>query len=170
MWQQPGFRFLPLGPDGAALWPPGYVPRPAGGLPTPAQTESRLQQHERVEANRQAGRGWAGGTLNLPRTPHNPAPATQPLLQSATPRYVVLPTSVVWRALELIRYHGRPIQVAELAADMRRPVNNVRAAVQPWLERGVLRRVDGGVARNGAQRSDLALGRYVHRVHGKAGA
>lgn len=161
--------FLPLDAAGAALWPPGYVPQFALGMASAARTVSNLRAHERVEVNRQSGRGWAGGTLNLPRTPHNSAPPP-PVKPAAPAGYLVLPGSLVWRALELIRYHGRPIRVAELAADMRRPARHVRAGMQPWIARGVVKLVDGDVARNGITRRDIALGRKVHQVRVKVGA
>lgn len=174
---RPFLRFLPLDANGAAIWPPGYVPTAHLRMATPAQTESRLRQHEQAEGNREAARGWAGNTLALPNTPHaNAAPAmmrkTAMAPEGPRSEYLVHGESVVWRALELIRFHGRPIGVGELAADLGRPRTNVRASLQPWIARGVLCLVAGArpdangigcwTARDEVR--DVALGVRAHVV------
>lgn len=145
-WQGPGFQFLPLDEHGAAIWPPGYVPLAAGRMPTAAQTEARMQQHERVAEDRARARGWAGNTFDMANTPTMPAPKMMaapaaPLREPPPPggkAWRVAPDSHIWRVLTRLRRYGRPLTMGEVADAIGTTRNIARASMQAWLERKVL--------------------------------
>lgn len=164
-WQQPGFTFLPLDEHGAAIWPPGYVPQAAAGARSNARVEADALAHTHVERQRREATGWAGNTFDKANTPHNQAaPGWLEAKPAALPerQWRVADDAYIWLALQCIDRKRRPITVYELADALGTDRNCARAAMQPWLERQVLRLVEPAVPplvqRGYKPQRDFALG------------
>ena len=141
-WQRPGFQFLPLDDRGLAVWPPGYEPQAYKGMRTTVQTLARAAQDDDIRARRATGAGWGQGTLMLANTPTTLAPAEPPpIAPMRRAGWGVLPDSHIWLTLELIAHLRRPATMGEVAQELCRSKNIVRASLYVWIKRGVLRQV-----------------------------
>lgn len=187
-WDAPGFTFLPRDANGVCLFPKGYEPMAFATARSVARVEADMRQHEHVAEQRRRAIGWAGNTFDMANTPHNQAapammaarldgdlPAARKAARPARhDGWGVLPNSHIWLTLELIAHLRRPVTMGELADELRRSKNIVRASLDVWLKRGVLRQVPSReqplVTHGTHPPKDFARGAKAAQVWLRAGA